>query len=191
MSTLKVGAIQSTTGNAAITVPNAGGIGVASIKSTTGNNALTVAADGVMTTSVKHAFYMYRSSFQNINHATGFNLIQFDATRINEGNGVTLGSSARYTVPSGADGIYVLHAKGRLESGTDGNASIQMRLNGTAIATTYYYHEYYDGMSVNMLRNLSAGDYVDVGITNSIGVNVNVGGADAGDVLYFHGYRLG
>ena len=30
-----------------------------------------------------------------------------------------------------------------------------------------------------MLRNLSAGDYVDVGMTNSIGVNVNVGGADA------------
>ena len=38
-----------------------------------------------------------------------------------------------------------------------------MRLNGTAIATTYYYQEYYDGMSVNMLRNRLSGhiDYVD------------------------------
>ena len=84
-----------------------------------------------------------------------------------------LGSSARYTVPTGADGIYVLHAQGRLESGTDGNASIAMRLNGTAIATTYYYHEYYDGMSVPMLRSLSDGDYVDVGMTNSLGGNCN------------------
>jgi hypothetical protein len=148
-------------------------------------------ANGGTGMSTAHAFYMYRSASQQINHATGFNLIQFDATRINEGNGVTTGSSARYTVPTGADGIYVLHAKGRLEGETDGNASIAMRLNGTAIATTYYYHQYFDGMSVNMLRNLSAGDYVDVGMSNSIGVSVNVGGADAGDVLYFYGYRLG
>lgn len=164
---------------------------VDNIQNASGTSGLSINSSGVITPSVKHAFYMYRSTSQTINHASGFNLIQFDATRINEGNGVTTGASARYTVPSGADGIYVLHAKGRLESGTDGNASIAMRLNGTAIATTYYYHEYYDGMSVNMLRNLSAGDYVDVGMTNSIGVNVNVGGADAGDVLYFHGYRLG
>ena len=35
---------------------------VNAIQSTTGNNALLV-ADGVMTPSVKHAFYMYRSSY--------------------------------------------------------------------------------------------------------------------------------
>ena len=169
----------------------AGIVGLTEIQHQNGTSAMTVNSSGVMTTGVKHAFYMYRSATQQINHASGFNLIQFDATRINEGNGVTTGASARYTVPAGGAGIYVLHARGRLESGTDGNASIAMRLNGTAIATTYYYHVYYDGMGVDMLRNLSAGDYVDVGMTNSIGVNVNVGGADAGDVLYFHGYRLG
>ena len=152
---------------------------------------MTVSSSGVMTTGVKHAFYMYRSSAQSIAHASGFNLIQFNASRIDEGGGVTLGSSAKYTVPVGGAGMYVLHCHGRIESGTDGNITIQMRLNGTAIATTYHYNGYYDGITVPMLRNLSEGDYVQCYMSNSIGVNVNVGAQDAGDTLYFFGYRLG
>ena len=161
------------------------------IKNQAGTSALSINSGGLITPSVKHAFYMYRSSSQSITHASGFNLIQFDATRINEGNGVTTGASARYTVPSGAGGIYVLHCQGRFETGTDGNAAIVMRKNGTAIATTYYENNYYEGMSVPMLQSLSAGDYVDVGMQNSIGSTMNVGGSDQGDVLYFFGYRLG
>ena len=161
------------------------------IKNQAGTSAMTINTAGIVTTGVKHAFYMYRSAFQSITHASGFNLIQFDATRVNEGNGVTLGASARYTVPANAGGLYLLHAFGRLESGTDGNASVQMRLNGTAIGTTYYYNGYYDGMTVPMLLSLADGDYVDCYMSNSIGVNVNVGAQDAGDTLYFFGYRLG
>ena len=41
------------------------------------------------------------------------------------------------------------------------------------------------GMSANMLRDLTAGDYVDVGMTNSIGVNVNVGYGDNGMFFIF------
>ena len=160
------------------------------IQDTSGNTAMMIDDTGLVTTSVKHAFYMYRSASQSIAHASGYNQIQFDATRINEGNGVTLGASARYTVPVNAGGIYVLHAFGRLETGTDGNASVQMRLNGTAIGTAYYYNEYYDGMNVSLIRNLSAGDYIEMGITNSVGVAVNVGGFDAGDSVYCWGYRL-
>ena len=166
-------------------------LGIENIEHTNGTNAMTVSSSGVVTTGVKHAFYMYRSTAQTINHATSFQLIQFNATRINEGNGVTTGTNARYTVPSGAAGIYVLHAHGRIETGTDGNATIQMRKNGTAVATTYYYNLYYDGMTVPMLLSLSDGDYVDVYMSNSTGVNINVGAQDAGDTLYFFGYRLG
>ena len=166
-------------------------LGIENIEHTNGTSALSVNTAGVMTTSVKHAFYMYRSAFQSIAHASGYNQIQFDATRVNEGSGVTLGTNARYTVPSGAGGIYVLHAFGRLETGTDGNASAQMRLNGTAIGTAYYYNGYYDGFNLSLIRNLSAGDYIEMGITNSVGVTVNVGGADAGDSTYCWGYRLG
>ena len=169
----------------------AGIVGLTEIQHQNGTSAMTVSSSGVMTTGVKHAFYMYRSSAQSIAHASGFNLIQFNASRIDEGGGVTLGTNARYTVPAGGAGIYVLHCQGRFETCTDGNASIAMRLNGTAIATTYYYHEYYDGMSVPMLRSLSDGDYVDVGMTNSLGSTMNVGAQDAGDTLYFFGYRLG
>ena len=166
-------------------------LGIENIEHTNGTNAMTVNSSGVVTTGVKHAFYMYRNPTQSITHASGFNLIQFNNSRIDEGNGVTLGASARYTVPSGAGGIYVLHCQGRFETGTDGNAAIIMRKNGTAIATTYYYNGYYDGMSVPMLQSLSAGDYVDVGMQNSIGSTMNVGTQDQGDTLYFFGYRLG
>ena len=160
------------------------------IKNQAGTSALSINSAGVATTSVKHAFYMYRSSAQTINHATSFNLIQFNASRIDEGGGVTLGTNARYTVPTGGAGMYVLHCHGRIESGTDGNCTIQMRKNGTAVATTYYYNAYYDGMTVPMLLSLADGDYVDCYMSNSIGVNVNVGAQDAGDTLYFFGYRL-
>ena len=161
------------------------------IKNQAGTSAMTINTAGIVTTGVKHAFYMYRSAFQSITHASGFNLIQFDATRVNEGSGVTLGASARYTVPVNAGGLYLLHGFGRLETGTDGNASVQIRLNGTAIGTTYYYNGYYDGMNLSLIRSLSAGDYIEMGITNSVGVTVNVGGADAGDSTYCWGYRLG
>ena len=166
-------------------------LGIENIEHTNGTNAMTVNSSGVVTTGVKHAFYMYRNPTQSITHASSFNLIEFNNSRIDEGNGVTLGASARYTVPSGAGGIYVLHCQGRFETGTDGNAAIIMRKNGTAIATTYYYNGYYDGMSVPMLQSLSAGDYVDVGMQNSIGSTMNVGTQDQGDTLYFFGYRLG
>ena len=169
----------------------AGIVGLTEIQHQNGTSAMTVNSSGVMTTGVKHAFYMYRSSAQTINHATSFNLIQFNASRIDEGGGVTLGATARYTVPAGGAGMYVLHCHGRIETGTDGNATIQMRLNGTAIATTYYYNGYYDGMTVPMLRSLAEGDYVQCYMSNSTGVNVNVGTQDAGDTLYFFGYRLG
>ena len=169
----------------------AGIVGLTEIQHQNGTSAMTVNSSGVMTTGVKHAFYMYRSSAQTINHATSFNLIQFNASRIDEGGGVTLGATARYTVPAGGAGMYVLHCHGRIETGTDGNATIQMRLNGTAIATTYYYNGYYDGMTVPMLRSLAEGDYVECYMSNSTGVNVNVGAQDAGDTLYFFGYRLG
>ena len=66
-----------------------------------------------------------------------------------------------------------------------------MFLNGTAIATTYYRNLYYDGINVPMIRNLADGDYVECYMSNSIGVTVNVGVQDAGDTLYFFGYRLG
>ena len=161
------------------------------IKNQAGTSALSINSAGVATTSVKHAFYMYRDTAQTINHATSFNLIQFNKSRIDEGGGVTLGATARYTVPAGGAGIYVLHCHGRGETGTDGNMTIQMRLNGTAIGTTYYYNGYYDGMNLSLIRSLSDGDYIEMGITNSIGVTVNVGGADAGDSTYCWGYRLG
>ena len=170
MSTLKVGTIQDPTNS---------------------NTALSISSAGVLTTGVKHAFYMYRNTAQTINHATGPNLIQFDQQRINEGGGVTLGASARYTVPTGADGIYVLHGHGRLNSGTDGNASVGLYVNGSGVVTAYYHNEYYDGYNVTTLRNLSAGDYVQMKMANSTGGNLNAGGADAGDNVFMWGYRLG
>ena len=190
MSTLKVGAIQSTTGNAAITVPNAGGLGVASIKSTTGNAALTVAASGLVTTSVKHAFYMYRSTAQSITSG-GYQKIQYDASRINLGGGVTTGSSAKYTVPTGGDGLYFLNAHNRYESGSTFNAFVGIKLNDTGIVGSYYKNEYYDGFDVFTIRELSAGDIIEVQVSHSHSSALNVGASDQGDTAFMCGYRLG
>ena len=156
-----------------------------------GTSALSLSSAGVLTTGVKHAFYMYQSSAQQINHAAGPTLVQFDAQRINEGNGVTLGSSAKYTVPTGADGMYVLHGHARLNSGNDGNASVGLFVNGSGVVTAYYYNEYYEGHNITTLQNLSAGDYVEMKIANSTGGNLNIGQADAGDTTFMWGYRLG
>ena len=161
------------------------------IKNQAGTSALSINSAGVATTGVKHAFYMYRNATQTINNGAGPVLIQFDASRINEGNGVTLGASARYTVPAGAGGIYVLHAHGRFNSGTDGNCSIGIFINGSGAATSYYYNGYYDGMNVTVLRSLSATDYVEMKMANSVGNNLNIGGTDAGDTVFCWGYRLG
>ena len=163
---------------------------VGTIQSTTGNTALSIGSTGVVTTGVKHAFYMYRSTSQVIVHAAGASLIELDAQRINEGNGVNLGTH-RYTVPAGGDGIYVLHAHGRLNSGVDGNCSVGLYVNGSGVVTAYYHNEYYDGYNVTTLRNLSAGDYVQMKMANSTGGNLNAGGADAGDNVFMWGYRLG
>ena len=170
MSTLKVGTIQD----------HANSI-----------TALSINSAGVLTTGVKHAFYMYRNAAQTINNGTGPNLIQFDQQRINEGSGVTLGASARYTVPSNAGGIYVLHGHGRLNSGVDGNCALGLYVNGSGIVTTYYYNGYYDGMNCSSLQSLSAGDYVEMKMSNSTGNNLNIGQPDAGDTVFMWGYRLG
>ena len=170
MSTLKVGTIQDPTNS---------------------NTALSISSAGVLTTGVKHAFYMYRNTAQTINTGSGPNLIQFDQQRINEGGGVALGSSARYTVPTGADGIYVLHGHGRLNSGVDGNCSVGLYVNGSGVATAYYHNEYYDGYNVTTLKSLSAGDYVEFKMANSTGNNLAVGQPDAGDTVFMWGYRLG
>tara|TARA_Y100000114_G_scaffold108489_1_gene101875 strand:+ start:229 stop:741 length:513 start_codon:yes stop_codon:yes gene_type:complete len=170
MSTLKVGTIQD----------HANSI-----------TALSINSAGVLTTGVKHAFYMYRNTAQTINHAAGPIVVQFDQQRINEGNGVTLGASARYTVPSNAGGIYVLHGHSRLNSGNDGNASVGIFVNGSAVATAYYYNQYYDGYNVSFLRNMAAGDYVELRVANSTGGNLAIGQPDAGDTVFMWGYRLG
>tara|TARA_A100001015_G_scaffold305370_1_gene398015 strand:+ start:1048 stop:1560 length:513 start_codon:yes stop_codon:yes gene_type:complete len=170
MSTLKVGTIQD----------HANSI-----------TALSISNAGVLTTGVKHAFYMYRNASQTLVHAGGYTLVQFDAQRINEGNGVTLGASARYTVPSGGAGMYVLHGHGRLNSGNDGNASLGLYLNGTGIGTEYTRSHYYDGMNVSVLRSLSAGDYIEMKMSNSTGGNLLIGGIDQGDTTFMWGYRLG
>ena len=161
------------------------------IQHTGGTSALSLSSAGVLTTGVKHAFYMYRNTAQTINHAAGPIIIQFDQQRINEGNGVTLGANAKYTVPTGADGIYVLHGHSRLNSGNDGNASVGLFVNGSGIATAYYHNEYYDGYNVSVLRNMSAGDYVELRVANSTGGNLPIGQADAGDTVFMWGYRLG
>tara|TARA_Y100000114_G_scaffold129551_1_gene126992 strand:- start:523 stop:1035 length:513 start_codon:yes stop_codon:yes gene_type:complete len=169
----------------------AGIVGLTEIQHQNGTSALSIDSNGLMTPSVKHAFYMYRNTTQTITNGAGPVLIQFDASRINEGNGVTLGASARYTVPAGGGGIYVLHAHGRFNSGTDGNCSIGIFVNGAGVATSYYYNEYYDGMTVSVLRNMSASDYVEMKMANSVGNNLNIGAPDAGDTVFLWGYRLG
>ena len=76
-------------------------------------------------------------------------------------------------------------------TGNDGNASVGLFVNGGGVATAYYHNEYYDGYNVSVLRNMAAGDYVELKVANSTGGNLPIGQPDAGDTVFMWGYRLG
>ena len=168
MSTLKVGAIQSTTGNAAMTVDNGG-------RAT------------FLKTKVP-SFHVYRTTGLQVADATFFT-IPFDANEfiydwtLNTSTGVL-------TCGSDASGIYSLTAQCRLETGSDFNARLHLRLNGSDIMTSYMRNEYYDKFQVHTLVEINAGDELTVRFRQDSGNNVSVGSTDGGNNNTFFGFRI-
>ena len=168
----------------------AGIVGLTELQHTNGTNAMTIDSGGRATfpkTKVP-SFHVYRTSQVNAANAT-FLTIPFDANEfihdwtLNTSTGVL-------TCGTDASGIYSLTAQCRLETGSDFNARLQVRLNTTDIMTSYMRNEYYDKFQVHTLVEINAGDELTVRFRQDSGGDVNVGTTDGGNNNTFFGYRI-
>ena len=168
----------------------AGIVGLTELQHTNGTNAMTIDSGGRATfpkTKVP-SFHVYRTSQVSVANAT-FYTIPFDANEfiydwsLNTSTGVL-------TCGTDASGIYSLTAQCRLETGSDFNARLHLRLNTTDIMTSYMRNEYYDKFQVHTLVEINAGDELIVRFRQDSGGAVNVGTVDGGNNNTFFGYRI-
>ena len=94
------------------------------------------------------------------------------------------------TAGSNAGGIYMLKARGRINTPTDNNTSLRMALNGTNIQSAFMRSEYYGQMEVAMLYEISAGDTMSINTYHNTGSTETIGGADNGYHSHFFGFRI-
>ena len=134
------------------------------------------------------SFHIFRGTNVSVADSTFFT-IPFDQNEflhdwsLNTSTGVL-------TCGTDAAGIYVLTAQCRMETGSDFNARLQIRLNDSPIMTSYMRTEYYDKFQVHTLKEISAGNTLSVVFHQASGGAVNVGTTDNGNNNTFFGYRI-
>ena len=163
------------------------------IQHTGGTTALTIDSNGrpLLPKAKVPSFHVYKSDNLTLNNGTE-TLVSFNANYFL--NDWTLAADGTLTAGTGAAGIYQLHASGRINTASDGNASIKMKLNGTAnsngIGSQYCYTEYYQGLDITTLFEIAAGDVLRVYLTQSTGSGRTAGTFDSGYHLKCYGYRV-
>ena len=110
-------------------------------------------------------------------------------------NDWTVSGSGDLTCGSGAGGIYMIHCGARINTGSAGNCSIKLKLNGTADAThgrgsQYCYNEYYQGLDITTILDLSDGDVLRMYLTQMTGDTRTAGNNDCGFHLKMMAYRV-
>ena len=171
-STIKVDTIQNSAGTTGISIDSSGQASIPKAK--------------------LPSFHIYRNSYQSVATATETTIL-FDSNYFLYG--WTLDTSTGIlTAGSDAAGIYSIHAVARANTGVDNNANIKLMLNGTAeangIGSQYCYSEYYQGLNIDVLYEISAGDTLRLRATQNTGSAVNFGGQDAGNNVRLHGFRI-
>tara|TARA_R110002020_G_scaffold194271_2_gene394976 strand:- start:529 stop:1194 length:666 start_codon:yes stop_codon:yes gene_type:complete len=179
--------------DATTTVANA--LAVDTIKNTSGVSMLTANAQGFLTQGKRLAFLATKTNNQTIAHGS-HQLVQFNATEINDESAFTTGSSAKFTVPTGGAGLYWIHTHYRYETGnafTVGSFLYYTPSGGTesSIASTYNNNVYYTGIDITFLKVLAVGDQLQMKVSQGSGSNKTIGNNDAGPTVRFIGYRIG
>jgi hypothetical protein len=170
-SILKVNEIQHTGGTSAITIDNGGRAGFPKAR--------------------VPSFHIYKSDNLTLANSS-VTLVSFNASYFTYD--WTLNGDGSVTCGANAAGIYQIHASGRINTATDGNASIKLLLNGTTdssgIGSQYCYTEYYQGLDITTLYEISAGDVLRVYLTHSTGSDRTAGTFDAGYHLKLMAHRI-
>ena len=107
----------------------------------------------------------------------------------------TLNGSGDLTCGTGAGGIYMIHCGARINTSADGNCALKLKLNGTVDAThgrgsQYCYTEYYQGLDVTTMLELSAGDVLRMYLIQTTGDTRTAGNNDCGFHLKMMAYRV-
>jgi hypothetical protein len=185
-------------GNGAVTsakldtnIAVSGNLDVGTIRDAAGTNtAMTIDSGGrpLIANGKVPCFHVYRSTSQSLTSGAVTTII-YDSNHflhdwtLNTTTGVL-------TAGSNAAGIYMLKARGRINTQTDNFASIKMLLNGTNIQSAFLNNEYFDQMEVAMLYEISAGDTMSITMYHTSGSADTVGGFDGGYHAHFFGFRI-
>ena len=169
-------------------------IKVNEIQNISGTTALSIDSSGQPTFAKAKvpSFHVYIANGQTVAHGTPTDIL-FDSNHFLYG--WTLDTSTGIlTASADAAGVYQLHATSRANTSTDNNTSMKILLSGSSdsngIGSQYCYSEYYQGMDINVLYEISAGDTLRMRVSQSTGSGVVFGAFDAGYVTRFHGFRV-
>lgn len=173
MSTLKVGTIQDHANS---------------------NTAISIDSSGRATFAKARvpSFHVYKSDNLTLANVTETQ-VPFNANYFL--NDWTVSGSGDLTCGSGAGGIYMIHCGARINTSGDGNCSLKIKLNGTVDAThgrgsQYCYSEYYQGMDITTMLDLSDGDVLRMYLTQGTGDTRTAGSNDCGFHLKMMAYRV-
>lgn len=165
-------------------------IGVETLQHTNGTTAITIDSSGspLIPNGKVPCFHVYRSDNQTVSTGTDTTVV-YNANHFLH-NWTLNASTGVVTAGSGAGGIYMLKARGRINTAVDNNTSLKMFLGSTGIQSAYQYSEYYDQMEIAMLYEISAGDTMHIKIAQNTGADRTIGSFDFGYHNHFFGYRI-
>lgn len=168
-----------------------GNLDVGTIRDASGTTtAMTIDSGGrpLIANGKVPCFHVYRSTTQSLTSGTATTVI-FNSNHflhdwtLNTTTGIL-------TAGSNAAGIYMLKARGRINTATDNNVSLRMALNSTNIQSAFCYSEYYQQLEVAMLYEVSAGDTMYIEMYHTTGSSESIGGDDQGYHAHFFGHRI-
>ena len=98
----------------------------------------------------------------------------------------------RFTVPSGKDGNYFVHASARSASSSDFDSwYLYIRKNGSDYLFNGIRNEFRETTEINNVIPLVAGDYLEVSVYNGASGSINVSGSSTTPfATHFSGFKL-
>tara|TARA_R100001015_G_scaffold2143_1_gene627 strand:+ start:158 stop:682 length:525 start_codon:yes stop_codon:yes gene_type:complete len=117
--------------------------------------------------------------------------VQCDLELVDTDNAYDNSTNYRFTVPSGKGGKYFFFAQVRVGSTSDFDvAQIKFYVNGTEKAFASIRNEHDECIYLMHLRDLSAGDYVELYFYQNQGGTITIHGNSSSVRTYFGGYKL-